>query len=70
MIRSSCRRAITAARLGTDSCGALTIASSLACAPRISGVMRAASGRFFQYLTGISRFMASIFSRAGLKMLA
>ena len=37
-------------------------------AARISGAMSEASGRFFQYLTGISRFIASTFNRAGLKM--
>ena len=37
-------------------------------AARIKGAISDASGRFFQYLTGISRFIASTFRRAGLKM--
>jgi hypothetical protein len=36
----------------------------------ISGLINEASGRFRQYLRGISFCMACTFSRAGLKMLA
>ena len=45
-----------------------TIFSTRAPAVRISSGMAAASGRFFQYLRGISDVMAPILRRAGLKM--
>ena len=47
---------------------AATISLSRCCAPAISSGMRAASGRFFQYLRGISESIAPTFSRAGLKI--
>jgi hypothetical protein len=46
------------------------IAASRPGASAISRAMSRASGRFFQYLTGISARIAPGFSRAGLKMLA
>ena len=62
------RATIVAARFGTPVCGVATMVASLLPADLISGAISEASGRFFQYLTGISRFIASTFNRAGLKM--
>ena len=59
-----------AARLGASSWAFAIMAASFSPAERMRGAMRRASGRFFQYLTGISRFMASTCKRAGLKMFA
>ena len=68
--RAASARAMIGGAFRDAVCGVWTMAASLAPAERISGAMSGASGRFFQYLTGISRFIASTFNRAGLKMLA
>ncbi len=48
----------------------ITISCARREAPAIRGAINDASGRFRQYFTGISAFMAFTFSRAGLKILA
>ncbi len=62
--------ATLAARAGGSDGGAATIASARPPAAAASGAISEASGRFFQYFTGICDFIAWVFSRAGLKMLA
>ena len=70
--RGSSRSAVDAAgRRRAGSLPPCSIICPLRCAERaVSGWISTASGRFFQYLRGISFCIIASLSRAGLKMLA